>query len=386
MKTRNFSIRLLLCVLMISTFSFEINSKLGYADLKTINVPDDFGTIQDAINAASIGDTIHVEAGTYTEEWISVDKSISLIGDNKKSIIYFLSGTGFILTVDDIQIEGFTITNFEDQKGYAINLLDANDCIIQNNLIENNLVGISIVGYSSGNIISTNILDHNNRSIELINAHENTLIENNITNALVSGISLDASSSNIISKNQISDLVNGIGALMLWQSSNNSVFRNLLYGGNLFLMVDCSQNVFSENFVMDSDYGVLVGNSSENIFYNNYFINIKEKLVSDQMTSPDLFSENIWDNGFEGNYWSDYAGKDLNNDHIGDSVHVLYGNNKDNYPLMVYPIITTNPESEFGDSDSSSNAFNLTLDLIFFLFLSILFIVVVLVVMKLRKK
>ena len=222
--------------------------------------------------------------------------------------------------------------------------------------------------------------------MELINSNNNIITKNNITGALVSGISLDGSSGNIISKNNISDLISGIGSLMLWQSSNNTVFRNLLFGGNLFLMVNCSQNRFSENFVIDSNYGVLVGDSSNNIFYKNYFINIKGNLVSDQANTPDFFSDNIWDNGFEGNYWSDYVGEDLDNDNIGDSLHFLYGENIDNYPLMNYPNISINPEDIIEETDSLSQTFKITLEVILGFLSIIIIIVFILFIIRQKKK
>ncbi len=44
-----------------------------------IDVPDDYSTIQDAIDAAGPGDTIYVAAGIYQEQ-ITIDKSVDLIG------------------------------------------------------------------------------------------------------------------------------------------------------------------------------------------------------------------------------------------------------------------------------------------------------------------
>ena len=376
----------LLGIMLITTFSFCLCSTLASPEKTTIIVPDDFGTIKDAVDAAKDGDTILVKAGIYNEEWISVDKSISLVGEKKRSIINYQSGTGLILSADNIEIREFSITNSESQNGYAINLLGVDNCVIQDNLIENNLVGISVIGYSSGNSILENILNQNNRSVELINSNNNIITKNNITGALVSGISLDGSSGNIISKNNISDLVNGIGSLMLWQSSNNTIFRNLLFGGNLFLMVNCSQNTFSENFVMDSNYGVLVGDSSNNIFYKNYFINIKENPVSDQANTTDFFSDNIWDNGFEGNYWSDYVGEDHDNDNIGDSVFFLYGENIDNFPLLNYPKISINPENIIEETDSSSQTFKITLEIILVFLTFIIIIVFILFFLRQKKK
>ena len=49
--------------------------------LNTIIVPDDYPTIQKAINNSNDGDTIFVRAGTYFENLI-VDKSIIMTGDN----------------------------------------------------------------------------------------------------------------------------------------------------------------------------------------------------------------------------------------------------------------------------------------------------------------
>jgi hypothetical protein len=44
---------------------------------------------------------------------------------------------------------------------------------------------------------------------------------------------------------------------------------------------------------------------------------------------------NYWDNGEQGNYWSDYIGSDNDSDGIGDAPYnILGGNNKDNYPLV----------------------------------------------------
>jgi len=52
---------------------------------------------------------------------------------------------------------------------------------------------------------------------------------------------------------------------------------------------------------------------------------------------------NIWDNGSEGNYWSNYNGTDSNGDGVGDTPYVIDENNQDNYPLMEQFIIPEFP-------------------------------------------
>jgi nitrous oxidase accessory protein NosD len=41
-----------------------------------------------------------------------------------------------------------------------------------------------------------------------------------------------------------------------------------------------------------------------------------------------------WDDGKEGNFWSDYNGSDINDDGVGDTPYVIDVQNTDRYPLM----------------------------------------------------
>jgi nitrous oxidase accessory protein len=364
----------LLAVLLAGTFALALKPAFATSEPNTITVPDDYPRIQDAVAAANSGDTIIVKAGTYNEMWVSVDKQLSLVGENQKSIVYFSGAVGFIVTSDNSHISGFTMISNEALKGYAISMSSVTGCIIEDNSLEDNLVGISVTGSSSGNTISGNILNHNERSIELFNSPSNTISDNNITSALVSAISLDESSGNTVSGNSISDLTDGMGALMLWASSNNVISRNVLYGGNPMFLLGSSDNVISNNFVVDSEYGIVVGLSSNNEIYSNYFINVAQ-LAMDTEISEGTPSTNSWDNGSKGNYWSDYAGTDSNGDGIGDTPHVLYENNQDNFPLMNYPPISTNPQT-----DSS-----LPTEVIIIIFVAVVAFVAAVAVLKLRK-
>ena len=57
-------------VLFFAAFTAVVNAA-------TIYVPDDYGTIQDAVDNATAGDTIIVRDGTYTEN-VHVNKSLTM--------------------------------------------------------------------------------------------------------------------------------------------------------------------------------------------------------------------------------------------------------------------------------------------------------------------
>jgi len=382
MKTKTISVVILLAVLLIGTFAVILKPVGAVSGAGTVTVPDDYQKIQEAVNAANPGDIIVVKAGTYNEEYVALDKPVYLFGDNQKSVIIYHSSLGFAITANNVHLAGFTITSIEAGEGHAVDLADSRGCVIEDNLIENNLVGVSVYGSSSGNTVSGNVLRNNERSIELIDASDNTVSDNNITGALVSGISLDVSSGNTVSENRISDLVDGMGALMLWKSSNNVISRNILFGGNPMLMIECSGNTLYENSVIDSEYGLVVGASSSNSIYGNYFINVTQQVLDTDEAGQ--LSENSWDNGKEGNYWSNYNGTDSNGDGIGDSPYVLYENNQDNYPLMDYQ---SSSSSSTDDSPATSSAgFTLPMEAMIGIVVVIAVILAALAVMKLRKR
>jgi nitrous oxidase accessory protein NosD len=72
---------------------------------------------------------------------------------------------------------------------------------------------------------------------------------------------------------------------------------------------------------------------------NNYFDH-NAKHLSGCICKEYNQSEQVhtWDNGKEGNYWSDYNGTDGNHDGIGDTPYVVDVLNQDRYPLMQNPV------------------------------------------------
>jgi hypothetical protein len=70
------------------------------------------------------------------------------------------------------------------------------------------------------------------------------------------------------------------------------------------------------------------------VSHNSFVSNVRQ--LGGCLCQESNISEPIhtWDDGKEGNYWSDYNGADANGDGIGDSPYVFDVQNEDRYPLM----------------------------------------------------
>jgi parallel beta-helix repeat protein len=114
----------------------------------------------------------------------------------------------------------------------------------------------------------------------------------------------------------------------------------LIYGG--ITLFESSNNTIVDCTVFNNTYGVCLYHSDGNVFYHNGFIDIDRYVVSDYTSifrnaSSGYVSKSAWDNGFEGNYWSDYRNADLNQDGIGDTPYSVVSAaaiQYDHYPLM----------------------------------------------------
>ncbi len=103
---------LLLLILLAGAFSwFRVNE----ARATTLVVPDDYSRIQEAVNAANPRDTIFVRSGTYHEH-VLVDKSLSLVGENRDTTIIDGDYVGTVVSVtsDCVNVSGFRIQNAEN--------------------------------------------------------------------------------------------------------------------------------------------------------------------------------------------------------------------------------------------------------------------------------
>ena len=158
--------------------------------------PADFHTIQDAIDAASEGHTIFVHEGVYHEHAypnydVYIDKSISLIGENKSTTVIDGQGTGIVVHIleDEVTISGFTIQNsgsggFDLYRDSAIMIWSDGNSIFGNNIM-NNEIGIYILDHGY-NMVTGNDITDNYQGIKIWGFYEhptnNTIYHNNLVN------------------------------------------------------------------------------------------------------------------------------------------------------------------------------------------------------------
>ena len=123
MKKREILKVLTLTIILFSAI-WMFNIQTSHAS-KTIVVPQDYATINEAISHASAGDTVAVQKGIYQEN-VQINKSISVVGEDAKSTIIIGTGggnhalSGITVTADNVR--GFRVHHSKPQLHKLISL------------------------------------------------------------------------------------------------------------------------------------------------------------------------------------------------------------------------------------------------------------------------
>jgi parallel beta-helix repeat protein len=219
---------------------------------------DAFARIQQAVDVLWNGGTVHVAAGIYSEaaayssggndySAVIINRDhVKLIGERRRTTIIDSdqnanrisitgkscevkgftiqnSGPGYrgiYLTAPGSQIRGNTILN----NGTGIELSQAGDSIVENNIIKFNDIGISNQ-YSHGNILSRNIITDNGTGI--ISDSDNTIVKNCVIARNGTGIRTQYNSGETFVNNTVAD--NDMGIDMF---SSRSTIKNSIIWGN----------------------------------------------------------------------------------------------------------------------------------------------------------
>lgn len=212
---------------------------------------------------------------------------------------------------------GYTLQglgNTEPRTGIKVDEVD--NVTIQNTNIQAFQVAIDLY-YSSYSTVSNNIISDCGYFMSAVIAvgpfdcHNNTLTGNIITNTHGFCFSIYG----------------------LYETISGNIITN--HSGVAIGLHSCYDSVVFGNNITNCTLGIRVLKSNNRIFQNNFV---------DNTNQSESEGNNLWDNGFEGNFWSDYSGADTNADGIGDVPYIINENNQDNYPLVAPVDISIIPE------------------------------------------
>jgi parallel beta-helix repeat protein len=316
-------------------------------------------SIQAAVDAADLGDTIVVRDGTYTEN-INVYKRLTIKSENGSENCIVLAENPkdhvFKVTTNYVNITGFTIKDASFSCGIlltGVNLTGVNNCTISTNIVSGNSQGIYLTN-SIQNIIANNSVKNNSASgISLMGSNDNEICNNIANSNLFNGIYLNNSNDNRITDNNASNTVNWDG-ISLSSSNNNEVRNNVANFNNyngIVLWISSNKNIVANNTAKhNGDFGIIANSNNNNrIYLNNFMGNGNNNAYS-------ISSTNIWNSlskitytykgstytKYLGNYWSDYEEKypdaeEIDSTGIWDTPYSI-DDEEDIYPLVM-PIV-----------------------------------------------
>ena len=206
----------------------------------------DYTKIQDAIDNASINDSIQVWDGVYFEN-IIINKSLSIMGNN--TITTIIDNQNNIGNAIDIRVDWVNISNFKIKNIWnrsSIWILNTSNIIIRNINCSDNGISIS----NSKNItIKDNKFSNNSDGISLINSSFSKIF-NNICNHNGNGIEIISSNNNSIHNNSLAQ--NNCG-IYLHHSNFNKIEDNNMINCGLSINIGDSEkywtNIVKNNYV-----------------------------------------------------------------------------------------------------------------------------------------
>jgi parallel beta-helix repeat protein len=246
--------------------------------------PGNYSTIQDAVSNTSEGDTVFVYSGTYYE-YIFIDKTINLIGEDKNTTI--IDGTDVnnnlvYIFADWVNISSFTIQNAV--SGADGILIFTNYNIVTNNIISNLDKGLYIQNNRFNNTISGNIIIDCVRGIELARGTNNNTITFNKILSNGEGVYSWDSEYNTFTDNNISD--NNCGIRLYEYCNNIKILNNFISNKNYGISLDDSNAVIIDNNITDNNYGIFMDSDSTfNVIKGNTISNNVDGIYQDDYTN-----------------------------------------------------------------------------------------------------
>jgi len=325
-------------------------------------------SIAEALRTAPEGSRIVVRAGVYAESALRVDRPLELVGEGGPVVDAGGRASAFLVSAPGVVIRGFTIRNtgrsaVDDRAG--IRLEQADDCVIADNRLEDTFFGVYLAR-TAGCLVERNVIAGtavsealSGNAIHLWNSREITIRGNRLSGHR-DGIYLEFARSAQIEGNISEDHLryglhfmfsdssdyhgntfrrNGAGVAVMYsraiQMIANRFMENRGQAAFGLLAKEIRDSRIEENLIADNTVGLflegsdrvtiadnrlerngwavrLMANSTENVFTGNRFVGNS----FDVSTNGRQHSST-----FDGNYWDQYRGYDLDGDGRGDVPH-----------------------------------------------------------------
>jgi parallel beta-helix repeat protein len=300
-----------------------IDFRYTYTFTPDIIVPDDYVTIQEAIDAANIDDTIYVLENVfpYNEELI-IAKTIKLIGENSATTIIdstgVTGGTGvtILITGNDVLLSGFTVTGgdcgiycdstegtdirhsiISQNNDYGIYLDNSQGTTIKSNSIFANNQDMDADGFgiyildSHVSGIRYNVISYNKVGIKIIDSiiegclNWNTFVGNEIAvDYDPEPLEIDG---NIFIDNFVAIKISGDDSLLV-------ITNNMITGSEIGIYIETGSPLIESNTFTDNRYAIYYLPDSSPVINDNTFIDneidIYSEILVDMNVDPDTLN------------------------------------------------------------------------------------------------
>lgn len=366
--------------------------------------------LQELVDATDTGGTLEVPAGVYSGP-VEIDRTMTVRGIGSPVVDGGGDGDVFHVSAPDVTIEGFIIRNTGaslDQENSGVSSDMAPRLVVRDNVFEDVLFGIfarnSAEALISGNEVGAkdlplgrrgdgirlwesprSIVEHNTitggRDTVMWFADE-VIVRDNVVSGGRYGLHFMYSDGAVIERNHVSD--NSVGMFLMYSldlTLRDNVLEdnygpsgygiglkdvdgvtasgNRLLGNRIGLYLDNSPSAegvvqhFESNVFAYNRTGVaFLPSVRNNIFTGNAFVDNGEQ-VGVQGTGA--FSGNTWAVDGVGNFWSDYAGFDADDDGIGD---IEYQSRE-----LFSELTDTHPQLRFFDETPAARAVDVAANL-----------------------
>ncbi|MGB9902081.1 right-handed parallel beta-helix repeat-containing protein [Methanothrix sp.] len=288
--------------MLIIMLALQLALSASAADIEVLPT----GSLGDALDSESDGDTIYIQPGIYSES-LAVNKTVSITGqegaviDGEIKIIadgvvlsgITIRGSGIILSSNGSRIEGCNVSGC---TGSGVVITGSGNSIINSTIARNGLVGIEIWG--SNNTVKWNRINANDDCGIIVHGDGNVLESNAILENVHDGMEIEGSS-NSIARNNVS-MSRGAGIEILNMSSGNVVEGNTIYGNGEcgIEVIESYENNISGNSLDGNGFGIKTERATNNLISSNKVQNSAEDgiIISDESRCNTVHKNNASSN------------------------------------------------------------------------------------------